>query len=184
MKKKTTIHAVKHKNGILLKPHQPRRMGWRLADHKGMEFERHDKVHLYFTSEEIPKKGDWMLAIDGQVDKCEESTDWRAYGWKRIIASTDISLGLPTPDKEFIDAYCKEEGIDEVLIEYEYLPGNRLKDDQLEIKVNENKEIIIYRIKTSWTTEELIEKLKSYREYAWVYGTASKDLDKWCDKNL
>lgn len=97
---------------------------------------------------------------------------------QKIIATTDSELGyyteeqqygydprnktggwksLPRPFNEFIKAYCEQGGIDEVLVEYEYV----LKYPKLErdyyLKVAPDNTITIKPIKNSWNREEVIK---------------------------
>jgi len=101
----------------------------------------HINQHLYFTSDEEIKKGDWFIFRDDNtyLKQCNGFTDnthikvnsdnefgygdWNKVYCHKIIRSTDKSLSLPEPSKEFLELYCKRynEGnkIEEVLIEYE-----------------------------------------------------------------
>ena len=58
---KAQIIALPHPTGAILRPHDPRRMSWRLND---ISSDRHDPVHLYFVINEIAKKGDWVIDED------------------------------------------------------------------------------------------------------------------------
>jgi hypothetical protein len=84
--------------------------------------------NLYFTVDEEIKEGDWFLYIkkDGTAmfpSKFNASKDTLKDGNDRkIIASTDPKLiadGVAQPTQAFIEAYCKQGGIDRVLVEYE-----------------------------------------------------------------
>lgn len=84
--------------------------------------------HLYFTSDEQIKESDWYIddtntirkSITSDINYWQQRKDYR-----KIIATTDTSLGLPEPSKEFIqsyiEAYNKQSPITEVMIEYESL---------------------------------------------------------------
>src|SRR5690606_13273419 len=73
--------------------------------------------HLYIISNEEIKDGDWFYSpkvnkiLRNLFNKFEQ-------GDKKIIATTDSSLGLPTPSNSFIKKYCELGGIDEILVEY------------------------------------------------------------------
>lgn len=101
--------------------------------------------HLYLTSSEEIKEGDWFLSDDRnhisetpkyRVEQCIAIENGWIYGsidkmgqghnpdWsKKIVATTDKSLRLPEIPESFIQAYIKayNEGkpITEVLVEYE-----------------------------------------------------------------
>lgn len=97
--------------------------------------------HLYITSNEEIKEGDWFMNRQYMIEEGkEEYAIWRCgditpnSNPKKIIATTDTSLTiidytdceypLPQPSKEFIKAYIKayNEGkpITKVLVEYIY----------------------------------------------------------------
>ncbi len=96
---------------------------------------RFNNQHLYFTTDEEIKEGDWFIR------KIEVSLGIEQYikgdhlysGDKKIVATTDESLykqdyfpdgvkagmeQLPQPSQAFIEKYCELGGIDEVLVEY------------------------------------------------------------------
>lgn len=100
--------------------------------------------HLYFTTDEEIKEGDWFIQIhqgnktivlcdkqNKNVVNTHQSQLLKAF---KIIATTDtklkigggtgrredgISILLPQPSQAFIEKYCKVGGIDGVLVEYE-----------------------------------------------------------------
>ena len=85
-------------------------------------------------------------------------------GCRKIIASTDESLGLPKLPEDFIKHYCKSKGIDEVEIEYEnkYIEPegihcNRGYDVEV-IKLTPDNTIIVNNTKKTLTLAE-VEKL-------------------------
>ena len=85
--------------------------------------EHHDCTyfHLYFTTDEEIKEGDWYL-YNGGVHKCPHSMMGNEN--PKIVASTDpklIAEGVAQPSQDFIKAYCEQGGIDEVDVEYEYV---------------------------------------------------------------
>lgn len=143
-------------------------------------YDAFEPQHLYFTTDEKIKEGDWVYSVHGfvvQVDRISGGYLYHKKGgnnylncYKKIIATTDTSLGitdhrvspvpnfinLPKPPKAFIEKYCKEGGIEHVDIEYinngDIDFGYGL--DYLPL-VNSNNEITIYPIKDSWTKENL-----------------------------
>ena len=99
--------------------------------------------HLYFTSDEKPKVGDWCVYFGTDIMKHDNNEVWDKDKCRKIIGTTDTKLklgicedckqdkdyrhffikctcSLPQPSQAFIEKYCKIGGIDEVLVEYEY----------------------------------------------------------------
>jgi len=144
--------------------------------------------HLYFTTDEEIKKGDWYLLGNtprqstGDLGKPDTK-------WLKIIASTDPKLTrpgkfhitkkfeykLPQPSQAFIEKYCKVGGIDEVDVEYERSgdtiiarqtsPSKEMNikavsNIQLKLKVDSHNTITIHPIKDSWSKEEVIAACK------------------------
>lgn len=90
--------------------------------------------HLYITSDDEIKEGDYYLELFGGKWKLyKQSKDKLCYSSARkIIATTDESLNfknsgnqhpynlnLPQIPQSFIEKYCELGGINEVLVEYE-----------------------------------------------------------------
>ena len=75
----------------------------------------YEPQHLYFTSDEDIKIDDWVT--DGySVWQWKDNSS--LLGRRKIIASTNESLGLPSPSQAFIQKYCEQGGINKVLVEY------------------------------------------------------------------
>ena len=98
--------------------------------------------HLYITTDEEIKEGDWCLFFDSVgnlfTDRPQQYLGEKAGhtlndGLRKIIATTDPKLhtnevveedmhmykkSLPLIPQSFIEKYCKAGGIDEVLVEY------------------------------------------------------------------
>jgi hypothetical protein len=107
---------------------------------KAVEDRGYKYQHLYITTDDEMKEGDWCYSEEGILGQhifhyIEKSS---RFNGKKIIATTDTELthpyiqpkdervlsnnekkGLPQPSKTFIEKYCKVGGIDEVLVEYE-----------------------------------------------------------------
>lgn len=84
-----------------------------------------DTQHLYLVSDEKVNIGDWDYNPNGtpkiQKQTNEVTQDVRDYGWRKIIASTDPSLGLPIIPQNFIQQYVEAQGkIEEVRVEIDY----------------------------------------------------------------
>ena len=114
--------------------------------------------HLYFTSDEDIKDGDWLIAnnqvrqiLNGSFDKVSENGDDVC---KKIIATTDLSLHESTEARgkefhiplseipqSFIQEYVKAEGkIDEVMLEWD-LHDKDIYCDNWILKLNNNEVI-------------------------------------------
>ena len=116
--------------------------------------------YLYFVTDDEIKEGDYMfvsLEYQQYIDKCSNTcfnnpewnnSDHYYCSKKKIIASTDFSLILPRPSCSFVEKYCNENGISDVMIEY-----NRNSDN---VKLS-NDSIVISKIKESWNTTEVIK---------------------------
>lgn len=132
--------------------------------------------HLYFLSNDEIKEEDWFIQADGGDSKpilrklvTEEeyhktrynnhyypyytgskSFPSKSWGCKKIIASTDESLGLPRPSNEFIKKYCKLGSIDEVLVEYE-CDHSQMPNKIIDIlKVAPDNTITIYSVNNGY----------------------------------
>ena len=135
--------------------------------------------HLYILSDEEIKEGDWCL-LNTRIVVRYFKPSVKSRSFKKIIASTDKSLGLPEPSTNFIKKYIEEynEGdvIENVLVEYdEYykdefvaLEDRHLKEYYGEqgfvhftyrLKVNSDNVITIKKAKDTYTKKELSEIL-------------------------
>lgn len=110
---------------------------------KGLHYNglNHEYIHLYFTTDEEIKGGDWIYnELTHFITWCKKP-ELKREGDRKIIATTDPKLkiggvkrdgevddvGLPTyipktlpqPSKAFIEKFCKVGDIDEVDVEYE-----------------------------------------------------------------
>ena len=141
--------------------------------------------HLYFTSDEKPKVGDWCVYFGTDIMKHDNNEVWDKDKCRKIIGTTDTKLklgicedckqdkdyrhffikctcSLPQPSQSFIEAFCEADGIWKVLVEYtdwcDYDDDDATGIDRpdLRLKVNSNNEIIIHSVKDSWTKKELI----------------------------
>jgi len=82
--------------------------------------------HLYILSDDKIEVGDYFIrdgenivikfeiVVEGDLEYVQTHSVF-----KKIIATTDRSLGLPTVSKGFIQKYCELEGINEVLVKYD-----------------------------------------------------------------
>lgn len=169
--------------------------------------------HLYIISDEEIKIGDWGIGhakgINGigtgyYVFKHDNSNIAKvnalAEGSKKIIATTDKSLGLASPStsfiEKFVEEYNKDNVITDVMVEYEELaravgkPLEKLDsgvDDfdkkiighKLKINPKDNT-ITIKKVKDSWSREEVIDLLTRYNKRC----QAPMVDTKWISENL
>lgn len=134
--------------------------------------------HLYILSDDEIKEGDYVFEVErrrmGKVSKSEidEKGIWNLkietekYEYhpvnipKKIIASTDFSLGVLYLDENFIKQYVKANGFNEILVEY--------KNEQPTFSADfyNCKLPILKMIKSSFNKEELpIQAIKDCLKY-------------------
>jgi len=156
--------------------------------------------HLYFTTDEEIKEGDWYLDVlktgFPTVHKCGNSLPFTA---PKIIATTDPKLlvdfeghepytgrdisakvYLPQPSQDFIEEYCKAGGIDEVDVEYELITQtfDNLPDLMCPYSTAEYEQTTATRsilkvdlIHNTITTHRIVEKTYSI-----------SDIEAYCEK--
>lgn len=163
--------------------------------------------HLYILSDEVyfsHKKGDWVYESDNTIPVYQFTYDICEYPLRRIIASTNPSLNLPSPSDSFIKKYCELGGIDEVIVEYkDYCETDKilLKEGYIDqsmynslskLKVAPDNTITIKKVKDSWSKQEVIDLLQKLK-----YSIVSKEvcecgelhfntleMRKWIEENL
>ena len=158
--------------------------------------------HLYVTSVETPKDGDWC--VDTHYNTIIRfGIDNKGLSCEKIIATTDKSLRLPLIFilfiKQFIEEYNKGNIITKVMVEYEKkyedcLEGSvfvlRLVGNYL--KINSDNTINIRTIKNSWNRDEINEEKSEfihlffsthYTELSNI-GFTSEKIRKWVKENL
>ena len=202
-------------------------------------YSNHTFQHLYFTSDEEIKEGDYCLFY-GDISKVLEVNDTHAkietystlsktdlgllkglhpnskakIGDKttiihsfsisqlpKIIATTDTSLKLPQPSKQFIQKYIEEYNngnkIEEVLVEYKYVYETIL-EGQLgfpedsdswwvhKLKTDSHNTITIKPIKDTYTKEEVENILFRYAEQHGLTSTKGEidEFNDWIKENL
>ena len=92
--------------------------------------------HIYITSDEEIKEGDWLLSKEGIV---HNNWGWN-FGDKKIILTTDQDLikdGVQAIDYEFLEWFVKNPSCEKVEV-----AENTVKVDLLEYKTN--YKIILY----------------------------------------
>lgn len=167
--------------------------------------------HLYILSDDKIEEGDWYIEEDifynnplQASSECVETINQAPHNWKKIIATTDKELDLPSPSQSFIEKYITEYNkgnvIKDVLVEYEEMSGEELGvdpayyplEERLELKTNpKDSTITITKCKDSWSREELKELTKRAFLYGHDKGDSSQVLadkdqafNEWFEENL
>ena len=174
-----------------------RRFGNKFFDAINHQYITAKSQHLYFTTNDTIKEGDYGIYNDHitqftkdqgywcYIDEfggfCDDAIDISRY--KKIVASTDPSFNLPQPSKAFIKKYCEKGGINEVMIEFEemYSEIGDIESIGWFVKVNKNNEITIKPIQTSFTKEDLKAAYKAAcdnKTHAFL-NKDIKDFEEW-----
>ena len=133
------------------------------------------KVHIYITSDEEIKDGDYYYDnIVLQVRQWKSFMIYNKLQHKKIIATTDASLGLPQPSQQFIEKYIEEYNkgnvITDVLVEYEYLLDDRTVLPYWKLKMNTKNNTItitIKKLKETYSKDEVYQILEKYTSFIW-----------------
>jgi hypothetical protein len=186
------MEIPKHEYGYSAKEYQD--AGYKTYQ---LYFVTHDKVEEgdYYLDTLIPNNSRIRIKNDkGRVVKNSPSY-YESKFVKKIVASTDDSLGLSKPTQKFIEKfvskYNKGNIIDEVMIDFMFEKLYVLAD---KIKTNSKKEIAISRIKDTWTMDELpidiLQNMIKYCEEQQIYDKLGRHNDfyykakKWVENNL
>ena len=167
--------------------------------------------HLYIISDNKIKVFNWVYnnkeniveqitSITQLIFVLEENKENQTF--KKVIATTNVSLDLPQPSKQFIEKYIEEYNkgnvITDVLIEYELISneeyfGNTVNpdndvpyfDEKLKINPKDNT-ITIKKVKDSWNRGEVIILLKKVlAESKEQYSLLDRvGINKWIEENL
>lgn len=171
--------------------------------------------HLYIISNEKIKKvfkgyaiavlkednriKELIEVITVQKDGCNRYTsiEYQQFSFKYhsiypIIATTDTSLKLPQPSKQFLQYYIKEYNKDiitKVEVEYEdyWIKADYSLDVAYRPVINPDNTINIKPIKDSWSREEVESLIREWASFT-VTGRGQwwkpNDLDNWIKENL
>jgi len=164
------------------------------------------RKHLYIISDDEIKEGDWVMNDMFKLFKADIQYITSPYrnectNHKKIIATTDTSLGLPQPSQQFIEKYIesynKGEVITDILVEYynpyENLIGNKIgsnvgnfeltKENSCKLKINpKDNTITIKKLKDSWNREEVIELLTKLNHTLNI--GSDRTFEEWIEENL
>jgi len=126
-----------------------------------------ENQHIYITSDEEIKEGDWVCDIElNRVEKCQYSGTFR--NWKKIILTTDQDLiagGVQAIDDEFLEWFVKNPSCEFVKTywnprnnEYDYLqPQEESKQETTGKEFYESADKVI-TVERQETLEEAAEK--------------------------
>ena len=156
--------------------------------------------HLYFTTDEEIKEGDWFINTNFQKiyqANSENSKNIIEFGphpeIRKIIATTDPKLciectykgddkckSLPQPSEAFIKAYCEQGGIDEVDVEYERVSAFEQRGLPSRLKINILK---VDPVHNTITTHRIVEKVYNKQDLLELTMGNSNIID-WIEENL
>lgn len=147
-KMKCKVVLLKHEQGILTLGEE---IQWNIPG----AF-RGTKFHLYFSSNEKFKVGDYYVRISLSSNELGKSTNLLGnedpYS-KKVVATTDTTLNLPLIPQSFIEKYVESNGsIKEVEIEMTYVFG-RLQPVVADYQNN----VTILQPKETWTRDEVVD---------------------------
>lgn len=159
------------------------------------------EVHIYITSDEEIKEGDWYYCKGARTDAhglVQATKRIIEIGvndneeFKKVIATTDSSLDLPQPSKQFIQKYIEEYNkgnkIGKVLVEYSETCINCTTEGEncSTLKIDSHNCITIKPIKDSYTREEVATLIR--RCFGGVEGKYEVKepllINKWIEENL
>ena len=143
--------------------------------------------HLYITTDEEIKEGDWCICLDfNRVFHASGEVGREKFlNSRKIIATTDPKLNeinnknkidelwfrplVPKIPQSFMEEYCKAGGIEDVLVEYttKLVEGTDLGNDCHYVKpdkpkLNPDYTIIIHPVEEKmYSGEEIVKKFKN-----------------------
>ena len=186
--------------------------------------------HLYFTSDEEIKEDDWYIDSSSDlttVQQCKAKPSkalQEEINCRKIVATTDKSLKiklnhfinnydkknveilLPQIHQSFVEEYAKAEGIDEVLLECDWIgarcvlcgfdkdnnecinradcPKKYFGGEEI-LKTDQNNCVIIHPVKSKLYTEEEVIQIIYNSSYVLSNGDTTKGhADNWIKENL
>lgn len=123
MKKLVNVLMLSNKDGLIYLGNEDKDLG--LSSTGSYSEFHYNKQHLYFTSSEEIKVGDWSIVT--YLDTNKQEAVYNTAGGiiaEKVIATTDKSLGLPLIPQSFIEEYVKSSGeIKEVELLPDYMNG-------------------------------------------------------------
>lgn len=178
-----------------------------IFDNLFQQLEKGVPQHLYITTDEEIKEGDWFIHPDATVP--QNDFNYVYADCKKIIATTDTLLvashedydnfdtALPKIPQSFIEEYCKAGGIDEVLVEVELKMevtsysksgcGNFEPLSTGKPKLNPDNTIIIHPVKEKmYSREEVIRLCEKAAEWGYenMLDNEGEITNQWIEENL
>jgi hypothetical protein len=181
-------------------------------NYKQESFPNQQNQHLYITSDDKIKEDDWCYdSKHNIVFKCDTIAPYtvckddskhisllddnlkRSFeieNCKKIIATTDTSLGLPSPSESFIKAYIEAYNngnvIDDVLVEYESIYADRATNTWEFILKLKDSNIIIKKVKDKLecNRSQLLKLVHDVGDYIEDKNSTEFNIDKWIEENL
>jgi len=170
-----------------------------ISNDKALLISKVQPQHLYITSNDEIKEGDWFYRISDNsiIRNIRRGTHHLVD--KKIIATTDKSLTtgnmidclssnpkketLPQPSHNFIKAFCEQSGIDKVLVEYELdIKYVDYAFQRYKLKTDFHNTITIKPVKDSWSREEVINLCRIMFDER--FGPTWNGFDDWIKENL
>lgn len=143
------------------------------------------KKPLYITSNEDIKEGDTYINEEGRLILHRNKLNPKG---KKIIATTDLSLELPSiPQwfiKHFVAEYNKGNVIDKVEVRYDQM-AYESGDTFFELRLTQDRTISIKEVEEKmYNREEVENKLQKFRLYSLKFGLDANVSNKWIIENL
>lgn len=142
--------------------------------------------HLYITLDEKLNKDEWYCSPMEIVSRYN-SIEKLPSNWRKIIATTNESLGLPQLSKQFIEKYIEEYNkgnqITEVLVE---ITDSYLESDyKFKLKLDSQNQITIRKQKDSWSREEVIDLISDWTKMkSGLNMNLPNNFNQWIEENL
>jgi hypothetical protein len=146
--------------------------------------------------------GEGITPLKGECKKIIATTDGSLTSNKSHFSNKTESIELhterlPQPSQSFIEEYCKQGGIDEVMVEYEsciycgqdcYLGEGcdeyNSSDYTPHLKVNSHNQITIHAIKDSWSRDEVEQLILRSHLARGKMTNLLDEIPEWIDNNL
>ena len=154
--------------------------------------------HLYITSDEKLNKDEWYCSPMGIVSRYN-GIEKLPSNWRKIIATTDESLGLPQLSQQFIEKYIEEYNkghrITEVLVEveeYEFKQTEWFQEapythkyKEWRLKLDSQNQINICKQKDSWSRKEVIDLISDWTKMkSGLNMNLPNNFNQWIEENL
>jgi hypothetical protein len=167
-------------------------LGWK---YQNIHILSDDKIKENTNTFSEGLNGDWYFnSIYKAIARCGDIT---LYDFK-IVATTDLSLGLPKLSQSFIDKYIEEYNkgniFVEIMIESDFTLGNEEDENQNlipveELKTNSDNTINTKEVKESYNREEILQIVYQFAS-TYAHHHTMEELQKftttakWINDNL